>query len=269
MAGRLPGPAGRRGPGARALRAGRAGGPRAPPAHRLASDIEHSVREHRGGRGAAGVPGRSRHRGAAGVADALERTGHGGARQPGVWRAGRAHRELRERGRPVRNRLQPLLPGTRGHRAGPAPGRSGVLPAAQRAGRVRTRVPGRAAHGARPAALPPGDRRARGRRAGALQLSTSLADAGFLAVSDGLDGHRTDQQHLPCALHALSHAPPTARLPAAQGLGRVRRWRDGRAREHECAHAGRARGAGQPRLGGQLQPAAARWTGARQRPHRG
>ena len=56
----------------------------------------------------------------------------------------------------------------------------------------------------------------------------------------------------------------TARSP---GLGRVRRRRDGRAREHERADAGRAREARQPDLGRQLQPAAPGRPGARQRPH--
>ncbi|CAM3896374.1 hypothetical protein ACAN107058_19290 [Paracidovorax anthurii] len=268
MARCLPGPAGRAGPRTRALRAGRTRAARAPAAHGLAAHAQHALREHRGGGGAARLPGRPRHRGAAGLAHALERARDGGARQPGLWRAGRPHRELRERRRPVRDRLQPLLPCARGHRAGPAPGRPGLLPAAQRAGRVCARLPRRPANRARPAALSPGNHRARRGRAGALQLPASVADARFLAVPHGLDGHRAHQQHLPRALHALSHAPRPARLRGPQGVGRVRRRRDGRAREHERAHARRARGAGQPRLGGQLQPAAARRPGARQRAHR-
>ncbi len=107
--------------------------------------------------------------------------------------------------------------------------------------------------------------------AGAQGLSSyphPLAHARLLAVPHGLHGHRPDQQHLPRALHALPHAPQPARLPGQESVGRIRRWRDGRARKHERIDARRARGAGQPRLGGQLQPAAARWPGARQRPHR-
>jgi pyruvate dehydrogenase E1 component len=53
----------------------------------------------------------------------------------------------------------------------------------------------------------------------------------------------------------------------AAGLGRVRRRRDGRARIDERAHARGAREARQPRVGGQLQPAAPGRPGARQRPH--
>ncbi len=52
-----------------------------------------------------------------------------------------------------------------------------------------------------------------------------------------------------------------------QGLGRVRRRRDGRTREHVRADAGGARAARQPDLGRQLQPAAPGRPGARQRPH--
>jgi hypothetical protein len=48
-------------------------------------------------------------------------------------RAGRPHRQLRQRGRFVRNGVQPFLSGAQR----PAPRRFGVLPAAQRAGRVR------------------------------------------------------------------------------------------------------------------------------------
>ena len=56
-------------------------------------------------------------------------------------------------------------------------------------------------------------------------------------------------------------------LRRPQGVGRVRRRRDGRARIDERADAGRAREARQPGVGGQLQPAAPRRPGARQRPH--
>ncbi len=38
----------------------------------------------------------------------------------------------------------------------------------------------------------------------AVFLSAPLADARFLAVPHGLDGHRADQRHLQCALPALS-----------------------------------------------------------------
>ena len=53
---------------------------------------------------------------------------------------------------------------------------------------------------------------------------------------------------------------------ASPRVGRFRRRRDGRARIHRRAHARRAREARQPHLRHQLQPAAARRPGARQRP---
>ncbi len=55
-------------------------------------------------------PGQSGNR-AAPVGDhPLERAGDGGAREQAFRRAGRAHRQLRLGGGPVRGRLQPLLP---------------------------------------------------------------------------------------------------------------------------------------------------------------
>ena len=100
-----------------------------------------------------------------------------------------------------------------------------------------------------------------------VQLPAPLADAGFLAVPHRIDGDRPHQLDLPRPFHALPAAPRAAGHRHAQGLGRVRRRRDGRAREHERADAGLAREARQPGVGGQLQPAAARRPGARQRPH--
>ncbi len=179
-------------------------------------------------------------------------------------RTGRPHRQLRQRGRSVRDGLQPFLP-----RAQREPRRRpGVLSAAQRARRVRARFSRRAFERARPACTTGKSSRAPARGArGLSQLPAPVADARLLAVPHRLDGHRADQLDLPRALHALPHAPPVARLRRPQSVGRVRRRRDGRAREHERAHAGRARGAGQPGVGGQLQPAAAGRPGARQRPH--
>ena len=60
------------------------------------------------------------------------------------------------------------------------------------------------------------------------------------------------------------------RRPAgrARGLGLLRRRRDGRTGVHRRALARRARAARQLHLRHQLQPAAPRWSGARQRPHR-
>lgn len=58
-----------------------------------------------------------------------------------------------------------------------------------------------------------------------VELPASLVDAGLLAVSNGLHGHRSDQLDLPGALHALLGASRPARQRRANRLGRV--WRRG------------------------------------------
>ena len=120
------------------------------------------------------------------------------------------------------------------------------------------------------AALSPGAGCAGARRARPDVVSASAADARLLAVPDRLDGDRPDQCDLPGALHALSAASRPARggerAETASRLGLFRRRRDGRARVDRRALAGRARAARQLHLRHQLQPAAARRAGARQRP---
>ena len=48
-------------------------------------------------------------------------------------------------------------------------------------------------------------------------VSAPVADAGFLELSHGVDGHRPDQRHLPGALHAL---PGESRHHSAQPIAR-------------------------------------------------
>jgi pyruvate dehydrogenase E1 component len=146
-------------------------------------------------------------RGAAGVADALECAGDGGARQPGLWRARRPYRQLRQRGRPVRGGLQPFLPcgeGTAQHRGDlvffqphSAPG---VYARAFLEGRLNEAD---LAHYRQEITAAAG-------RARPVQLPAPLADAGLLAVPHRLDGHRPDQLDLPRAFHALPDAPAVA-----------------------------------------------------------
>ncbi len=279
-------------PGACALPARCVARARAPARRALAAVDDHALRQHDRARGAAAVPRRPRARAAARGLDALERARDGDARQPRrerrLGRARRPHRELRVGGRPVRGRLQPFLP--RPRRRDPAgrparrshdsrrPGaaglsrRSRLLPAALGAGRVRTRLSRRSSERRRPRALPPGADRAGARCARPHVVSAPAADAGLLAVPDRLDGNRPDQRDLPGALHPLSAAPqPPARGErpgAAARLGLLRRRRDGRARIDRRADARRARAARQLHLRHQLQPAAPRRAGARQRPDR-
>ena len=165
------------------------------------------VPQQRRARRAAAVPGQPRAR-AAPVGDrALERARDGGARQPRPSRARRAHRQLRLRRRPVRGRLQPLLP----RRAGRRPG---VLPAALGARGLRQGLPRGQAVGRQPDALP-----ARDGRQGPVVVPPSVSDALVLAVPHRLDGPGADQRDLPGALHALPRRPRPAATAARARCG--------------------------------------------------
>ena len=109
-------------------------------------------------------------------------------------------------------------------------------------------------------------RREIGRRRRPLVVPASLADAGLLGVPDGLDGAGADHGDLPGALPALPRGPRPQEAVQAEGLGVPRRWRDRRAGSARRHQPGVAREARQPDLRHQLQPAAARRSGARQRP---
>ena len=87
----------------------------------------------------------------------------------------------------------------------------------------------------------------------------------FWQVPIGVDGHRPDQRDLPGAVHAyLQHRGLVADGWSSR-LGRVRRRRDGRAGIDRRARPGGAGESRQPDLRRQLQPAAPRWAGPRQR----
>ena len=100
---------------------------------------------------------------------------------------------------------------------------------------------------------------------GPVVLSASVADAGLLGVPDGVDGPRPDHGDLPGALQPLPEDRGLKEPSTAKGVGVPRRRRDRRAGDARRDHAGRARKARQPDLRHQLQPAAARRSGARQR----
>ena len=91
------------------------------------------------------------------------------------------------------------------------------------------------------------------------------ADARVLAVPDRLDGPRPADGDLPGALPEVPARARHRRHRQPQGLGVLRRRRDGRARVARRDRPGRAREARQPDLRRQLQPAAPRRPGARQR----
>ena len=112
----------------------------------------------------------------------------------------------------VRSRLQPFLP-----RREPMT-RSGdhdLFPGPRRAGHLRARVPRRPHRRAASAQFPPGT----GARRRAVVLSASVADAGFLAVPDRLDGAGADHVDLPGAVQPLPRRPRPDERTSGHGLG--------------------------------------------------
>ena len=109
--------------------------------------------------------------------------------------------------------------------------------------------------------LPPRGRAGRGPEL----VPAPAADARLLGVPDGLDGPRADQRDLPGPLQPLPPEPRPARHVGLARLGVPRRRRDRRARVARRAPPRGPRGPRQPDLRRQLQPAAARRAGPRQR----
>ncbi len=90
-------------------------------------------------------------------------------------------------------------------------------------------------------------------------------DARLLGVPDGVDGPRPDHRALPRPLQPLPPEPPDRRHERQPGVGVPRRRRVRRARDARRDLARVTRAARQPRVRRQLQPAAPRRPGARQR----
>ena len=122
------------------------------------------------------------------------------------------------------------------------------------------RLHGRPAERGAAAQLPPGSR-----RQGHLELPAPEADARVLAVPDRVDGPGPVDGDLPGALPEVPARPRHRRHRQSQGLGVLRRRRDGRTRVARRHRPGGAREARQPDLRHQLQPAAPGRPGARQR----
>ena len=104
-----------------------------------------------------------------------------------------------------------------------------------------------------PAPFPRGSRWRR-----SVVVSASVADAGFLAVPDGVDGSGPDDGDLPGTLRPLPGASRDRAAERPQGLGIPRRRRNGRAGIARRDHDAGARETRQPGLRHQLQPAATR-----------
>ena len=140
--------------------------------------------------------------------------------------------------------------------------RPDLLPGPRLARHLRARVPARPAHRGAARRLPPGEVEGAAR---AVRLPAPAADAGLLGVPDRVDGPRPDRRDLPGADEPLHGGARHRRHLQVARVGLPRRRRDGRARVARPAVHRRPRGPGQPDLRGQLQPAAPRRPGARQR----
>ncbi len=158
----------------------------------------------------------------------------------------------------LRGGLQPLLPGS----GRPGRRRPGLHPGARLPRRVRAGLPRGAAVRA-PARRVPAGAVAPGRRPAVLPAPS--AGARLLAVPHRVDGPRPDERHLPGAVQQVPAEPRDQGHLRPARVGVPRRRRDGRAGEPRPAPGRRERGARQPHVRHQLQPAAARRSGARQR----
>ena len=193
---------------------------------------------------------------------AVERRGHGAPRPATRHLGRRPHLHLRLGGDALRGRLQPLLAGQgpRGRR------RPDLLPGPRLPRHVRPRLPRGPPHRGPARRVPPGEEPPRRRQAARpAVLPAPAPHAGLLGVPDRLHGHRPHERHLPGAVQQVPAQPRDQGHQPAARLGVPRRRRDGRAGVARPAAARGRRGARQPHVRHQLQPAAARRPGARQR----
>ena len=219
---------------------------------------QHRLHQHHPAGARALVPGRRARRAAHPRLHPLERGDHGAPRAAPRHRRRRAHLLLRVVRVAVRGRLQPLLP-----RQGP-PGRRrpDLVPGARLPRHLRPRLPRGPAHRGPARRVPPGGQPPRRRP---VVLPAPAADAGLLGVPHRLDGPGPPQRHLPGAVQPLPARPRHQGHLRPARVGVPRRRRDGRARVAGRDRPGRPRGARQPHVRHQLQPAAPRRPGARQR----
>ena len=193
--------------------------------------------------------------------DQVERRDHGAPSAASGCRGRRAHLDIRFLGLALRSRLQPLLPG----QVTPRWWRPDLHSGPRLTGHLRPCVPGRPIVGGSDGRFPPGAQPS-GRRVAVLPAPP--ADARLLGVPHGVDGAGTDERDLSGPVQSL---PPRSRYQGhlrSACLGVPRRRRDRRTGEPRTGPCRRAGGTGQPDLRRQLQPAATRRAGARQRKDR-
>ena len=249
------------GPGraARRAAAARARDPRAPQRRQAAVHGQHALRQHHRRRRADAGSRQQRDRAPHQEPRPLERHGDGGQGQPRLATASAAtSRPTPRRRRSTRSASTTSSAARTTSRAATsstsrATPRRACTRARSSKGRLSTaaarELPPRAEAGRRPVVVP-----------------APVADARVLGGADGLDGPRADHVDLPGALLPLPRGSRPQAQDRPEGVGVPRRRRDRRARVARRDHAGVAREARQPDLRHQLQPAAARRPGARQRP---
>ena len=249
-----------RGPRARPFPAGAAARAGAAGRHRHAVLRQHRLCQHHRARSRGALSRQPRDRGAPARLHALERDGDGGQGQPAASgrrrRSGRPHQLVRLAGHHARRRLQPLL----ARRERRPRRRLPLYPGPQLARHLCPCLPGRAPDRGAAAELPPGSG-----RQGPVELSAPQADARVLAVPHGVHGPGPADGDLPGALPEVPARPRHRQHREPQGLGVLRRRRDGRGGKPGRHRRGGAREARQPDLRRQLQPAAPGRPGARQR----
>ena len=219
---------------------------------------QHRLHQHDPVRERAVVPRRRARRAADPGVRPVERGDHGAPGAAPRGRRRRPHLDLRLVGVVLRGRLQPLLP----RQGPPRRRRPDLLPGPRLPRHVRPGLPRGPAQRGPARRLPPGAL-APGRRA--VVLPAPAADAAVLGVPDRVDGPRPDQRDLPGALQPLPAQPRDQGHQPAARVGVPRRRRDGRARVARRDRRRGPRGARQPDLRHQLQPAAPRRPGPRQR----
>ena len=145
--------------------------------------------EHDSGRQAAAISGQSGNRAAHQEPGSLERAGDGGAGEQEVERHWRPYLDIRFRSHAVRSRFQSFLPRRQ-------PKMATATWFTSRAMRRRAFMPARFSKGGLSREQLENFRRelARGRRL--VVVSAPVADAGFLGISDRVDGTRADHGHL-------------------------------------------------------------------------
>ncbi len=227
-------------------------------ARRRTEPAQHRLHQHDPARARAVVPRRRGGRAPDPAVLPVERRDHGPPRAAPRHRRRRPHLDLRVDRVDLRGRLQPLLP----RQGPPRRRRPDLLPGPRLPRHLRPVLPGGAAVRAPDGRVPPGALAPRRR---AVVVPAPAPHARLLGVPHRLDGPGPAERDLPGPLQQVPAPPRHQGHQRPAGVGLPRRRRDGRGREPRRDRRRGARGARQPHLRHQLQPAAPRRSGTRQR----